>query len=259
MAGHRCLCVRVILKRTLRGALETIAASFLMEGCVAGVDAATPAPRDIADDRLGPAPRGYRGPVVRPRSPRLTARTRSRRSAESFCRLRLQTNPIEGRWIIVTTRTVTSQAALPGSTIEARHAFYSRECGISAVIDPSLGKIVLEVGDLVGAVTMPRALGLRVDAGLGVRMLAGPVISQSRIGRWIFLTGPGGPLDESTMADFFDLGVAIASTGDFIKFPSPEDERLDVLRWERIPRSLKDLPPQSAVIATTRAMAIPAP
>jgi hypothetical protein len=104
---------------------------------------------------------------------------------------------------------------------------------------------------------MPLDLGRRVLAGLRVRMLAGPVIERPHTERWTFITGPGHTLDEAVYADLLRLGASVAPQGDNVVLPSPEDERLGLWRWESTPTALSDFPPQSAVIATTRAVASP--
>lgn len=113
---------------------------------------------------------------------------------------------------------------------------------------------LLPIGGLVGALTMPRELGRRVLASLRVRMLAGPVVEHPHRQRWTFLTGPGHTLAESVNADLLRLRASVASPGDDMILPSPEDERLGLWLWVYSPEALRDLPPQSAVIATTRAV-----
>lgn len=138
---------------------------------------------------------------------------------------------------------------------EERCDFYRSEYGLPAIVDRSTQRILMPVGGLVGAITMPLQLGRRVQAGLQIRMLAGPVIELSQTQRWTLLTGPGHTLTDVVHAELLRLGASIAPEGDNIVLPSPDDERLELWRWERAPKALMDFPPQSAVIATTRAMA----
>ena len=49
--------------------------------------------------------------------------------------------------------------------------------------------------------------------------------------------------------------TSVAHPGDDVVLPSPEDERLGLWHWICSPEAGRDFPPQSAVIATTRAMA----
>lgn len=155
----------------------------------------------------------------------------------------------------MTTSTTGSPATRSDSTPEERCAFYRNEYGLPAAVDVPTQRILLPVGGLVGAVIMPLDLGRRVLAGLRVRMLAGPVVERPHTQRWTFITGPGHTLDEAVFADLLRLGASVTPQGDNVILPSPEDERLDLWRWESPPKALSDFPPQSAVIATTRAMA----
>ena len=155
----------------------------------------------------------------------------------------------------MTTSTTRTSAACSDSTSEDRCNFYRSEYGLPATVDRSKQRILLPVGGLIGAITMPLELGRRVQAGLKIRMLAGPVIERAQTQRWTFITGPGHTLDDAVHAEVLRLGASVAPEGDNIVLPSPDDERLGLWCWECAPKALKDFPPQSAVIATTRAMA----
>jgi hypothetical protein len=155
----------------------------------------------------------------------------------------------------VTTSTTRTPVTLSGATSEERCGFYRSEYGLPATVDRSMQRILMPVGGLVGAITMPLELGQRVQAGLRIRMLAGPVIERAQTQRWTFITGPGHTLDDAVHAEILRLGASVAPEGDNIVLPSPEDEHLGLWCWECVPKALKDFPPQSAVIATTRAMA----
>jgi hypothetical protein len=155
----------------------------------------------------------------------------------------------------VTTSTTRTSATRSNSTSEARCDFYRSEYGLPATVDRSTQRILMPVGGLIGAITMPIELGRRVQAGLRVRMLAGPVIERAQTQRWTFITGPGHTLDDVVHAELLRLGASVAPEGDNIVLPSPDDERLGLWCWECAPKAQKDFPPRSAVIATTRAMA----
>jgi len=157
----------------------------------------------------------------------------------------------------VTTSTTDIAATKSGSTPEDRCDFYRHVYRLPSVVDPGTRRILLPVGGLVGAITMPLELGRRVLAGLTIRMLAGPVVDRPSTQRWTFITGPGHKLDDGVLADLLRLGASMAPEGDIVVLPSPDDERLGLWRWERVPAQSQDFPPQSAVIATTRAMATP--
>ncbi|MFB9617452.1 MULTISPECIES: hypothetical protein [Pseudonocardiaceae] len=155
----------------------------------------------------------------------------------------------------MTTSTTRVTATASGSTPEDRCDFYRSEYGLPAALDRATERILMPVGGLVGAVTMPVELGRRVQAGLRIRMLAGPVVERTQTQRWTFITGPGHTLDDVIYAELLRLGASVAPQGDNVVLPSPDDERLGLWRWESAPKALNDFPPQSAVIATTRAMA----
>ncbi len=155
----------------------------------------------------------------------------------------------------MTTSTTRTPVAHSDLTSEERCNSYRSEYGLPATVDRSTQRILMPVGGLLGAINMPIELGRRVQAGLQVRMLAGPVIGRARTQRWTFITGPGHALDDVVHADLLRLGVSAAPEGDNIVLPSPDDERLGLWCWECAPNALKDFPPQTTVIATTRAMA----
>ncbi|WP_173130378.1 hypothetical protein [Kibdelosporangium persicum] len=157
----------------------------------------------------------------------------------------------------MTTSTTNSPATRTDSTPEERCAFYRDTYRLPAAFDPAARRILLPVGGLVGAITMPGELGRRVLAGLQIRMLAGPVVERLHTYRWTFITGPGHTLDEVASVELLRLGASVALHGNHIILPSPEDEQAGLWRWEREPEASSDFPPQSAVIATTRAMASP--
>ncbi|MGB3441116.1 MAG: hypothetical protein WBA97_20395 [Actinophytocola sp.] len=155
----------------------------------------------------------------------------------------------------MTTSTTRTRIARSDSTSDDRCDFYRDEFGLSATVDRATRRILMPVGGLIGAVTMPLDLGRRVQAGLQIRMLAGPVIERAQTQRWTFITGPRHTLSDVVHAELLRLGASVVPEGDNIVLPSPEDEQLGLWRWERALKALSDFPPQSAVIATTRAMA----
>lgn len=154
----------------------------------------------------------------------------------------------------MTTPTSGSPATGADSTPEQRCARYYHQYRLPAAVDPASRRILLPIGGLIGAVTMPQELGHRVLAGLQVRMLAGPVVEHPHGQRWTFLTGPGHTLAEPVNADLLRLRASVAGPGDDVVLPSPDDEHLGLWHWVRRPETQSDFPPQSAVIATTRAM-----
>ncbi|WP_067834809.1 hypothetical protein [Nocardia lijiangensis] len=140
----------------------------------------------------------------------------------------------------------------------ARCRHYRKDNGLYAVVDPALGRIVLEVG-AVGAVVMPASLGAKVRALLtaGGRR-GGPIIAHPRSGRWTFLTGPtdNSYLDMALFADLFRVCASVALPGSRIVLPSPADEHSGYRTWVAPPD--RDYRPElPEVIAATRAATIP--
>lgn len=64
----------------------------------------------------------------------------------------------------MTTSTTRVTATASGSTPEDRCDFYRSEYGLPAALDRATERILMPVGGLVGAVTMPVELGRRVQA-----------------------------------------------------------------------------------------------
>ncbi|WP_054815228.1 hypothetical protein [Nocardia arizonensis] len=141
----------------------------------------------------------------------------------------------------------------------ARCRAYRKDHGLYAVVEPGLGRIMLEIG-AVGAVVMPAALGLRVCHALTAEgRTAGPIITHPRSDRWTFLTGPtdNSYLDMALFADLFRVCASVALPGSRIVLPSPADEHSGYRDWIAAPVGdyRPDLPD---VVAATRACAAPA-
>ncbi|MBH0781226.1 hypothetical protein IT779_33630 [Nocardia sp. NEAU-351] len=137
---------------------------------------------------------------------------------------------------------------------------YRKDHGLFAVVEPALGRIMLEIG-AVGAVVVPAALGARVRETLRAdgRPSPGPIITHPRSDRWTFLTGPtdNSYLDMTLFADLFRVCAALALPGSRIVLPSPADELTGYRDWIAPP--LGDYRPDLAeVIAATRSCATPA-
>ncbi|RJO77280.1 hypothetical protein D5S18_12285 [Nocardia panacis] len=131
----------------------------------------------------------------------------------------------------------------------ARCRRYRKEFGLYAIVDPVLGRILLEVG-AVGAVVMPAGLGERVRDRLDP---AGPIIAHPRSRRWTFLTGPADQscLDSALFAELFRVCASVALPGTRVVLPSPTDERGGYRNWVVAPEADRR-PTQAAVIAATR-------
>ncbi|MBF6328803.1 hypothetical protein [Nocardia transvalensis] len=130
---------------------------------------------------------------------------------------------------------------------------YRKENALYGVVEPRLGRIMLEVGP-VGAVTMPTALGGRVRDHLAAVGRRGPIIGHPRSSRWTFLTGhPDQALQDMTVvAELIQLGATLALPGTRIVLPSPADERTGYRVWIDSPEG--DFRPEfGEVVTVTRA------
>lgn len=142
----------------------------------------------------------------------------------------------------------------------ARCRRYRKENGLFAVVEPALGRIMLEIG-AVGAVVMPGVLGERVRTLLTAHgQPGGPIIAHPRSGRWTFLTGPtdNSYLDMALFADLFRVCASVALPGSRIVLPSPADEHSGYRTWVAPPTG-DHRPELPEVIAATRAAALPSP
>ncbi|MFI2556440.1 hypothetical protein [Nocardia farcinica] len=131
---------------------------------------------------------------------------------------------------------------------------YRTDHRLFAVVDPALGRIMLEVG-AVGAVVMPAPLGAKVRELLGGPPRC-PIIAHPRSDRWTFLTGPNDNsyLDMVLFADLFRVCASVALPGSRIVLPSPADEQTGYRTWVSAPEG--DYRPELAeVIGATRTTA----
>ncbi|WP_406268362.1 hypothetical protein OH799_24250 [Nocardia sp. NBC_00881] len=144
---------------------------------------------------------------------------------------------------MTTSRTGTGGHTGPLDFTEIQDAFdrcrrYGTEHGLYGIVDPALGRIMLEVGS-VGAVVMPAAFGRQVRDRLtsGPEHRPGPIIAHPRSDRWTFLTGPtdNSYLDTALFADLFRVCASIALPGSHIVLPSPTDERGGYRIWVAAP------------------------
>jgi hypothetical protein len=140
----------------------------------------------------------------------------------------------------------------------ARCRRYRKDNGLYGVVDPALGRILLEIGT-VGAVVMPAVLGERVRTQFSATYgRTGPIIAHPRSNRWSFLTGPTEDqyLDMTVFPDLFRMCASVALPGSRIVLPSPTDEVGGYRTWIAAPEG--DYRPELGdVIAITRACAGP--
>ncbi|WP_330233027.1 DNA-directed RNA polymerase subunit beta [Nocardia sp. NBC_00508] len=145
------------------------------------------------------------------------------------------------------------QTAL-ADTPTARCAYYRRTCDLPAGVHPEIGRIIVRAG-LVGAITMPAALGQKVRDDLTAhRTGLGPIISHVRSERWTFLTRPDLPDDVRLFAEMFRLNVSIVPSGGEIALPSPADVKGRYRNWIVAPRN-GFRPYGSSIVDTVRSCA----
>ncbi|WP_245400208.1 hypothetical protein [Nocardia albiluteola] len=129
---------------------------------------------------------------------------------------------------------VTTQEALE------RCRRYRKENGLYGMVEPHLGRIMLEIG-AIGAVTVPAALGTRVrerlrangEPGAAPHGRCGPIIGHPRSSRWTFLTAHADESvhDTAVLAALYREYAGLALPGTRIVLPSPADERTGYRVW----------------------------
>ncbi|NKY85437.1 hypothetical protein HGA07_07335 [Nocardia veterana] len=131
----------------------------------------------------------------------------------------------------------------------ARCRRYRTENGLYGIVEPVIGRILLEVGP-VGAVTVPAALGIPMREYLTGRGHRGPIIGHPRSGRWTFLTGhvDESASDAAIATDMFHRCAALVAPGTTIVLPSPADERTGYRVWIDSPQG--DYRPDLAEVLT---------
>jgi len=113
--------------------------------------------------------------------------------------------------------------------------------------------LIVAIGHIVEAVTMPAGLGAQVRAELGITMLTGPVVADPSGTRWTFLTKPLDRLRPNTAADLSHSRVDVAPFGSHVVIPTdPGTSTGRLWRWVEVPSPARSLPPAYAVIGVTR-------
>lgn len=113
--------------------------------------------------------------------------------------------------------------------------------------------LIVAIGQVLEAVTMPASLGALVRAELGIAMLSGPVITDPEGKRWTFLTKPLDRLRPNVAADLSHLRVDVAPHGSHVVIPTdPNLTTGQLWRWLETPSPARSLPPAYAVIGVTR-------
>ena len=113
--------------------------------------------------------------------------------------------------------------------------------------------LIVAIGQVLDAVTMPAALGVQVRAELSIAMLSGPIVADPDGKRWTFLTKPLDRLRPATAADLSPERVEVVPHGGYAVVPTNPDTLVGATwRWIEPPSPGRALPPAYAVIGLTR-------
>jgi hypothetical protein len=138
--------------------------------------------------------------------------------------------------------------------LAAARAHYEELFGWPVSVDIEPRRVVVPVGEVLDAVTMPAALGEQVLAELHIAMMAGPVIAGPNGTWWTFLTQPATASRPEIAAELHAVKVCLTPRGAHAILPTADDNN-GAWRWIAPPQHSSTLPPWSAVIAVTRRVA----
>lgn len=133
----------------------------------------------------------------------------------------------------------------------ATRAHCEERLGWPVTLEVKSRRLVVTVGEMLDAVTMPTLLGQKVLAELQITMLAGPVIAAAGGAWWTFLTAPAAVSRQGIPAELRARKVHLTPDGAQVIIPNQIDSEATP-RWVVSPRPL---PPWSAVIGATRRVA----
>jgi hypothetical protein len=136
----------------------------------------------------------------------------------------------------------------------AARTHYEELLGWPVTVDVEPPRLVVAVGQVLDAVTMPATLGGSVLAELRITMLAGPVIADPGGAWWTFLAAPAAASRPDIPAELHARRVHLTPRGAHVIIPNlTAGDGLP--RWIEPPRPHHQLPPWSAVIGETRRVA----
>jgi hypothetical protein len=138
--------------------------------------------------------------------------------------------------------------------LAAARARYEELFGWPVSIDIGPRRIVVPVGEVLDAITMPSTLGLKVLEELNIAMMTGPVTSGPQGTWWTFLTQPATGARREVTTELHALKVHITPPGAHVVLPTRPDND-DGWQWITPPQHHRTLPLWSAVVAVTRRMA----
>jgi hypothetical protein len=132
-------------------------------------------------------------------------------------------------------------------------ANYEELLGWPVSLNVRQGTLVVAIGSVVGAVSMPAALGARVQHELQIAMLCGPVIADPGGSRWTFLTRPVADIRSAVVTELAHWQVHLVGRGGLVPIPlSVSLSDGNSWRWAEQPAPNRPLPPTSAVVCVSR-------
>lgn len=133
-------------------------------------------------------------------------------------------------------------------------ARYEELSGWPVLLEIEPRRIVAPVGEVLDAITMPAALGLKVLDELNIMMMPVPVIAEPTGTWWTFLTQPATTTRSDVATELRALKVHLMPSGARAVLPTGADDD-GTWRWITKPQHQRNLPPWSAIIAVTRRVA----
>jgi hypothetical protein len=124
-----------------------------------------------------------------------------------------------------------------------------RNWGLGVTVEPEHQRIIMEVNDFGGAITMPDVVGSKVRAVLERDGNESPVVAHPRTRSWTIITGThdDSELDMDIYAALFRVFARITPRGCAVALPSPADIDMHYREWIAEPGP--DIPPMRTVVA----------
>jgi hypothetical protein len=137
--------------------------------------------------------------------------------------------------------------------LAAARATYQELLGWPVSVQVGRRNLVVAVGKVLDAVTIPAALGVTVRAELMMSTVFAPIVSSADGRFWAFLVKPVGAIRPAVSVDLSEAGVQLAAPGSQVVVPAG----MDVSggpgeRWIESPRPSRALPPVDAVVGPLR-------
>jgi hypothetical protein len=132
-------------------------------------------------------------------------------------------------------------------------ASYEELLGWPVSLQVRTRSLLVAVGHVLDAVSMPAALGVSVKNELGLRFSAAPIIADSDGARWTFLTKPVRAMRPEFVSGLAAWQVDLAPLGSHVTIPvSIAYSTSEACRWIQRPIPHYALPPARDVVETAR-------